>query len=263
MEISGNGDNEQIARLERDNRALREQLTTACSKLERIQITLRSLSESMLSHVSHGSDSDMQAVQETLPNAASERENEDATIGNSTMTPTRSQLEAASETIPSATSQRNQEVSRLQSNIDGEQLLPSIFLDALLTSEDHGTEQDLSLDPSGQCGQTPVDLDVSYLLGSLSDVRSLPGIWTHEYQMGPASFQAQSPSADKIIQGRSNSNSSFSDHMHMIRGCLKMQWRKATQIRTDMETPYVILRSLSRCHELTWGSGMDFAFLQP
>lgn len=217
----------------------------------------------MLSHVTHGSVSHAQAPQESVSNAASDKGDEDAITDNSTMMPTRSQPEAASETIPSTTYQCHEEVPRLLSKIDGEQLLPSIFLDAVLTSEDHGTEQDLSLDPSGQCGQTPVDLDVSYLLGSLSDVRSLPGIWTHEYQMGPASFQAQSPSADKIIQCRSNSNSSFSDHMHMIRGCLKMQWRKATQIRTDMETPYVILRSLPLWDELTWGSGTDFGFLQP
>lgn len=80
-------------------------------------------------------------------------------------------------------------------------------------------------------------MDMSYMLDSLSDVRGLPGIWTHEYQMGPASFQAQSPSVDKIIQGLSNTNSSFSDHMQMIRSCLKMQWRKATKIRTNVETP--------------------------
>lgn len=97
-------------------------------------------------------------------------------------------------------------------------------------------EENSSLDPSVQGRQTPLNMDVSYILESLSDVRSLPGIWTHEYQMGPASFQAQTPSADKIIQGLSNTNSSFSDHMQMIRGCLKMQWRKATQIRTNVET---------------------------
>lgn len=237
MEISGNGDNEQIARLERDNRVLREQLTTACSKLERIQITLRSLSDSMLSHVSHGSAFDVQAPKETLPIAVSENEDEDATTGNSTMMPLQSQPEAAGEIIPSATHECDDEASRLQSNKDGEKLLPSIFLDPLPTAVDLGTEQDSSLEPDVQGRQTLVDPDVSYFLGSLSDVRSLPGIWTHEYQMGPASFQAQSPTADSIIQGLANSNSSFSDHMQMIRGCLKTQWRKATQIRTDIETP--------------------------
>lgn len=120
--------------------------------------------------------------------------------------------------------------------MDGEQLSPSIFFDALPTAENLGTEQKSSLDPSFQGRQTSLGLDVSYL-GSLLDVRSLPGIWTHEYQMGPANFQAQNPSASKIIRGLANSNSSFSDHMQMIRGCLKMQWCKATQIRTDIETP--------------------------
>lgn len=216
---------------------MREQLTTACSKLERVQITLRSLSESMLGHVSHGSASDVQKSQGSLPNTASDKEDEDATTGSSTMMPTRSQPEAASETIPNATYQCDDEVSRLQSNIDGNQLLRSIFLEDLPTAEDLGTEKDSPLDPTFQGRQTPVDLDVPYFLGSLSDVRSLPGIWTHEYQMGPASFQAQSPSAGKIILGLANSNSSFSDHMQMIRGCLKMQWRKATQLRTDIATP--------------------------
>lgn len=237
MEISGNGDNEQIARLEKDNRVLREQLTTACSKLERIQINLRTLSESMLSHVSHGSASEVQEPQGSLPDAASDKDDEDATTGSSTMMPARSQPEATSETIPHATYQSDDRVSRLQSNIDREQFLPSIFLDDLPTAEDLGTEKDSSLSPSVQGRQTPVDLDVSYLLGSLSDVRSLSGIWTHEYQMGPESFQAQSPSAVKIIQGLANSNSSFSDHMQMIKACLKKQWRKATKLRTDIETP--------------------------
>lgn len=145
--------------------------------------------------------------------------------------------------IPSVTCQCDDEASRLQSNIDGEQLLPLTFLDALPTAEDLGAEKDSSLGPSVQGRQTPVDLDVSYLLGSLSDVRSLPGIWTHEYQMGPENFWAQSPSAVKIIQGLANSNSSFSDHMQMIKACLKKQWRKATQLRAGIETPQVMLPS--------------------
>lgn len=236
MEINGNGDNEKIARLEMDNRALREQLSTACSKLERIQITLRSLSESMLNHVTHGSASHVQSPEETLPSAASNKEDEDVTAGNNTMMPTRSESETASETITNPIHQCDDEISRLQSNMDGEQLSPSIFFDALPTAENLGTEQNSSLDPSFQGRQTSLGLDVSYL-GSLLDVRSLPGTWTHEYQMGPANFQAQNPSASKIIRGLANSNSSFSDHMQMIRGCLKMQWCKATQIRTDIETP--------------------------
>ena len=251
MEIRGSDENEQIARLERDNRALREQLTTACSKLERIQITLRSLSESLLSHVSHGSESD---VQEPLPNAASDKGIKDttSTTGNSTMRPTQSQPEAARETIPSATYQCGDEVLTLQSDIDGQQLLPFIFPDSLPTGEDFGTEQNSPLGPKVQGRQTPVDLNASYLLGGPSDARGLPGIWTHEYQMGPASFLAKSPSADKIIQGLANTNSSFSDHMQMIRGCLKMQWRKATLIRTNIETTQVILQFISCCHGLTW-----------
>lgn len=151
--------------------------------------------------------------------------------------PTRSRLETTSDTIPGSAYQFGDEVSTLHSNVDGEQLIPSISLDALPTNGDLGIEANSSLDPSVQGRQTPLNMDVSYILNSLSDVRGLPGIWTHEYQMGPASFQAQSPSMDKIIQGLSNTNSSFSDHMQMIRGCLKMQWRKATKIRTNVETP--------------------------
>lgn len=251
LEIRGNEDNEQIARLERDNRALREQLTTACSKLERIQITLRSLSESMLSHISHGSASDVQSPQEILPNLASEKESEDYNAGNGAVVPRRSQPKAASEIAPTATYQRDDEVLRPQSNIDGHQLLPPTLLDPFPTGEDCGTGKNSSLGLTVQDCQTAADLDVSYLLGSFSDVRSLPGIWTHEYQMGLESFQFQSPSADKVIQGLANTNSSFSDHMRMIRCCLKMQWRKATRIVGNIETTQVIFRCLSCCHELT------------
>lgn len=83
---------------------------------------------------------------------------------------------------------------------------------------------------------------MSRFLGSFSEVRSLPGIWTHEYQMGPASFRAHSPSVDKITEGLANTNSSFSDHMQMIKACLKMQWRKATHIRTELDTSQVMLQ---------------------
>lgn len=234
MEIRRNGDNEQIARLERDNRALREQLTTACSKLERIQTTLKSLSESMLTHISHGSASHAQSPQETSP---------DDNTGNSTVMPQRRQPEAAKETVPSVTYQCDDEVSRLQSSIDGHQFLRSIFLDAFPTVEGCGTERISSLGLNVQDCQTPADLDVSYLLGSLSDVRSLPGIWTHIYQMCLANFQSQSPSADKAIKGLAITSSSFSDHMRMIRSCLKMQWRKASQIQGNVEKPQVIFRS--------------------
>lgn len=191
----------------------------------------------MLSHVSHGSPSDVQGPQEALPNAASDKDGEDATTNNSMIMPTRSRLETTSDTIPGSAYQFGDEVSTLHSNVDGEQLIPSISLDALPTNGDLGIEENSSLDPSVQVRQTSLNMDVSYILDSLEDVRGLPGIWTHEYQMGPASFQAQSPSADKIIQGLANTNSSFSDHMQMIRGCLKMQWRKATEIRTNVETP--------------------------
>lgn len=105
-----------------------------------------------------------------------------------------------------------------------------------------------------------MNLDVSYLLSNLSDVRSLPGIWTHDYQMGPASYRSQSPSAGKIIQGRANTNSSFSDHMMMIRGCLKMQWRKVTQVRTNIETTQVISSSLLHCHKTNMAQGRPSPF---
>lgn len=241
MEIKGNDDNEQIARLVRDNRALREQLTTACNKLERIQITLRSLSESMLSHVSHGSASDLPTPDETSHKVASDRGDEGPTTGKRTRMLTRRQAMAAGETTPSNTDQCDDEVLGLQSNINEEQLLPSILLDTLPTDGDHGLEQSsLTLHSNIQGRQTPVDLDMSRFLGSFSDVRGLPGIWTHEYQMGPASFRAHSPSVDKITGGLANTNSSFSDHMQMIKACLKVQWRKATHIRTEVDTLQVI-----------------------
>lgn len=202
----------------------------------------------MLSHVSHGSSSDVQAPQDALPNAASDKDTENVTTNNSMVMPARSQPEATSETIPCTAYQFGDEVSTLHSSIDGEQFIPSISLDTLENGKDLGIEENSSLEPSVQGCQTSLNMDVSYILESLSDVRGLPGIWTHEYQMGPASFQAQTPSADKIIQGLANTNSSFSDHMQMIRGCLKMQWRKATQIRTNIETPQVILRSRPSCH---------------
>ena len=231
MEIRGNDDNEHLANLERDNRALREQLTIACSKLERIQITLRSIQDSMLSHVSHGSASDLRN------SPTSEKEDDDATTCNRTVMPTRSQPETAFETIPSDTYQCDDQIPRPQVNNDVEELFTSILPDDSPTGEHHVVEQNSSfLDSSVQVDQTPADLGMSRLMGNLSDVRGLPGIWTYEYQMGPASFQAQSPSAEKITQGRVNTNSSFSDHMHMIRGCLKTQWRKTTQIRTEIET---------------------------
>lgn len=179
----------------------------------------------------------MQVSKEAFPHAASDKDSEDATTDNSRIMPRPSQPEATGKTIPGAAYEFGGEFSTLHSNIDEEQLIPSISLDALPTNEDLVIEENHSLDPSVQGRQTPLNMDVSYILDSLSDVRGLPGIWTHEYQMGPASFQAQTPSADKIIQGLSNTNSSFSDHMQMIRGCLKMQWRKATQIRTNVETP--------------------------
>lgn len=203
----------------------------------------------MLSHVSHGSSSDVQAPQEALLNAASDKDSEDATSNNSVLMRTQSQPEATSETMPCTAYQFGDEVSTLDSNINGEQSITSISLDALTNNKDLGIEENSSLD---QGRQTSLDMDVSYILDSLSDVRSLPGVWTHEYQMGLASFQGQSPSADKIIQGLANTNSSFSDHMQMIRGCLKMQWRKATQVRTDFETTQVLLQTSSFCHELTW-----------
>lgn len=252
MEIKGNDDNEQIARLVKDNRALREQLTAACSKLERIQITLRTLSEEMLSHVSHGPVSDLTTPDIAVHKPSPDKGIEGATICNTTMMSTQSQPAAASETTPSDTDQCDGDVSSLKSNINREQLLPSIFLDASRTDEDNGMEQaSFSLNPSFEGRQTPVELDMASLLGSFSEVRSLPGVWTHEYQMGPASFQAQCPSAERISQGLANTNSPFSDHMQMIKSCLKMQWRKATQVRTNMETSQVTLQPLSCCNRLT------------
>ncbi|RSL50864.1 hypothetical protein CEP54_011705 [Fusarium duplospermum] len=59
LEIWGSDEDGRIARLERDNQALRAQLTAAIGKLERIQMTLKSLSNSMMSQVSHGKDTDL------------------------------------------------------------------------------------------------------------------------------------------------------------------------------------------------------------
>ncbi|KAL2285736.1 hypothetical protein FJTKL_07467 [Diaporthe vaccinii] len=80
--------------------------------------------------------------------------------------------------------------------------------------------------------------------------------------MGPENFWAQSPSAVKIIQGLANSNSSFSDHMQMIKAYLKKQWRKATQLRTGIETPDGLRLSatvmLSHFHSLNRPAALDW-----
>lgn len=241
MEIKGNDDNEQIARLSRDNRVLREQLTAACSKLERVQITLRSLSESMLSHISDGSACEPDIADQTQEHASDDG-NEDATIGDSTAVTAQSQqFTTDGHTASGDADQCDDEVSGFQKNMDAEQQLSSKLPNALPTGEDHDTEESsFSINPIDQARQDPMELDISRLLGSVSEVRSLPDIWTHEYQMGVGNFQARSPSTERITQGLGNTNSSFSDHMQMIRGCLNIRWQKATQALSNIEASQVI-----------------------
>lgn len=240
MEIKGNDDNEQIARLSRENRVLREQLTAACTKLERVQITLRSLSESMLNHISDGSACEPDIADQTQERASDDG-NEDATTGDSTAMTAQSQLMAASHAASDDPDQCVDEVSGFQTNMDAEQLLSSKLPNALPTGEDHDAEgSSFSINPIYQARQDPMELDISRLLGSASEVRSLPDIWTHEYQMGIVNFQARSPSAERITQGLGNTNSSFSDHMQMIRGCLNIRWQKATQALSNIEASQVI-----------------------
>lgn len=192
----------------------------------------------MLSHVSDGSASDPEVVDQTHDHAWEESD-ENAAAGDSTAMTATSQPTTASHVRPGDKG-RCDEVSGFQTNIDAEQLLPSDLYDAVPTGEDHDAGAcSFSSNPVLQARQDPTEMDFSRLLGGVSEIRSLPDVWTHEYQMGVASFQARSPSADRITRGLGNTNSSFSDHMEMIRGCLNIQWQRATQAWTNIEASQV------------------------
>ncbi|KAL6922884.1 hypothetical protein FSST1_000158 [Fusarium sambucinum] len=254
LEIKGNDENEQIAQLEHENRVLRKQLNTACRKIERIQINLKSLSNSIMSHVSHDSASNLPTPQENLPKDVSDRESDDENTHNNITMAVQNRSSTATDIIPSHIHERNDKIPGLQSIDNDEDLFSSILLDILPNEDDHYIEQSSSLDTRVQDGQAPVSLDLSCLPERLPNIRGLPGIWSHEYQMGPASYRVHSPSQDQVVRGLANTNSSFADHLQMIRSCLNMQWQKMNQGGPNMETMQVNLGLLLDNNELTWFS---------
>ncbi|KAF4969357.1 hypothetical protein FSARC_3432 [Fusarium sarcochroum] len=275
LEIRDNDENGQIAQLERDNRALREQLTKACSKLERIQITLRSLSDTMMSHVSHSSKADLPNPQDLMPRSSLDNYDEGDAIETTKndMAQLQTSASASASTSPETAEQR-EEPSRPGPNQDVDPFFPPIESDDLAMNDHDANEvvmanlDSFSTAPPISGTQEALSLDTSLLLDRFSHIRTLSGIWSHEYQMGPSAFQGRSPSMDKISRGLAGTNSSFSDHTQMIRSCLVKQWTKANSIQSKTVTEdglrlsstvmLSLFHSLSRPAILIWYTATKF-----
>lgn len=70
----------------------------------------------------------------------------------------------------------------------------------------------------------PTDIENSTMpyIHTAFPLDTLPSIWSHQYQMGPAAFQSRQ---GVPVDGRLGSNSAFSDHLGMLRRSLKRTWR--------------------------------------
>ncbi|KAI8659229.1 hypothetical protein LRP88_05796 [Fusarium phalaenopsidis] len=254
LEIRGSDGDGRIARLERDNRALRAQLTSAISKLERIQLTLRSLCNSMMSHVSHGKEDDAQLE----PHLDDDSEGDPTKVTQPT-------AQGQPLTAPSSDTagHDNSETSIPEPGQDQGFLLPSMPPDTIMPADDQMEQGDdhNSLVVSGS--QEPfTDLDMSLFVEECSPVRSLPGIWTYHYQMGPSNFQTRRPSLKKTSMALASTNSSFSDHMQMIRACLVKKWTKLRStpdgLRLSVTVMLSLFHSLSRPAALAWYTATKF-----
>jgi hypothetical protein len=251
LQIRGTTDNEQIAQLERDNRALREQLTAAVNKLESVQSTLRSLSDAMNSLVcDQGSRKPSLEGELQRPSSPDQKPNCNVTYQPVSTTPN----------ITDALGLVVDHGADLQPQMDDQaSLLPTFQLDSEsgLFAEDAGVPlaenlwtdverkwiaqpprgSSMSVSSPGDC----LGRNISSPFTKLMDLTSLPGVWTHQYQMGPPVFRAHKRTLEESKHAFTNSNSSFSDHMSMIRGCLAKKWQKVSpsqaQLATEQATP--------------------------
>ncbi|RSM12143.1 hypothetical protein CEP52_002673 [Fusarium oligoseptatum] len=250
LEIRGGDEDGRIARLERDNQALRAQLTAAIGKLERVQMTLRSLSNSMMSQVSHGKETDPR------PESSLDDDDEPTKVSESA-----AQGQPSTDASPG---HDNNETSILEPR-QVDDFLPLVPPDSLPTDDDDdmgpGDNHNSIVVSSGQ--EPYADLDMSLFVEGCSPVRSLPGVWAHHYQMGPACFQARRPSTGMTTTlALASTNSSFSDHMQMIRACLVKKWTKLRStpdgLRLSVTVMLSLFHSLSRPAALAWYTATKF-----
>ncbi|RTE74729.1 hypothetical protein BHE90_010797 [Fusarium euwallaceae] len=249
LEIRGGDEDGRIARLERDNQALRAQLTAAIGKLERVQMTLRSLSNSMMSQVSHGKETDPR------PEPSLDDDDEPTKVAESA-----AQGQPSTDASPG---HDNNETPILEPR-QVDDFLPLVPPDSLPTDDDDdmgpGDNHNSIVVSSDQEPYT--NLDMSLFVEGCSLTRSLPGIWTHHYQMGPANFQARRPSIEKTTLALASTNSSFSDHMQMIRACLVKKWTKLRStpdgLRLSVTVMLSLFHSLSRPAALAWYTATKF-----
>lgn len=245
LEIQGSTDNDHIFRLETDNRLLREQLTAAVNKLDIVQNTLKSLSNAMSQSIRGDQDgAHNPPSHETHPGVSSEEESNNSTTSPAQYRSTPSNPATTSTPSPDHSITEDDIIS--ESQFDFSDLLRPIAISARTDGppEDiHNQLNNAGLSmPALQFNQTSMGVvpSVEYAcapwipesteiensttpyLHTAFPLDTLPGIWSHQYQMGPAAFQSRQRVA---VNGRLGSNSAFSDHLGMLRRSLKRTWR--------------------------------------
>ncbi|KAH7000483.1 hypothetical protein EDB80DRAFT_649599 [Ilyonectria destructans] len=289
LEIQGSTDNDHIFRLETDNRLLREQLTAAVNKLDIVQNTLNSLSNAMSQSIRGDQDrAHSPPSHDTHPDVSSEGEPKCSTTRPAQHRSISSNSATTSTTPPNHSIPEDDIIS--ESQFDFSDLLRPIAISARTdgpTGDIHNQLNNAGLSmPALQLDQTSMDVvpSVEYAcapwISEPTDIENstmpyihtafpldtLPGIWSHQYQMGPAAFQSRQRVP---VNGRLGSNSAFSDHLGMLRRSLKRTWGgfdpalsaedQFKKLRASADIMLSLFNSLSRPGALNWYTATNYS----
>ncbi|KAF7585713.1 hypothetical protein BBP40_010250 [Aspergillus hancockii] len=221
---SGKTENERIIKLEEENQALRKQIASFIANLEKTQRGLQSLSTSMsnsLEGVGSARDAPPSDLLSNVPMPSPSSHMEPGMlasgkspdpVGIDRLDPAGNVLldESYSAALEAMSSESTQVVPLRQHD---PQAFRKLIMDA---SSERCQDQSIG----GRFDTLyPSSMSDAAFLGSPSG--GLPGVWTHEYQMGIPAYKSAIDSTFSLIRGHKTTNSAFADHITWLQYCVR------------------------------------------
>lgn len=227
LEMRGASEHDQIRSLESENRLLRQQLTTAVTKLVNLQAALKSLTTSMTETMERQEQANMSCHGDS-PKSSSAPDDAQVT--------TPAPLE-----VQQATEQPEPFDVGSSSGFDAELLSDQGCENevAQWDQEDVGSWLD---QPADAWSSEPyVSPHAPSQLEEQVSLRTIPGVWSYQYQMGPATYRRRMEGQSNHSLFFSTSNSSFSDHIQIMFQSILEAWQSVGPPMDVLGRMYVTL----------------------
>lgn len=234
VRLAGKPEDARVAELVEENRKLRQQLTSFMSKLESAQATLSTLLKAMKASAKDADELERSVDESQSPSASSASlrppaHDAAASLQAQILPDTDRQIDTTAVNMDALVAANSSNLDESQTMVfwdTDDRVIHEPTYDHLLLDNDQISAMSPG-NPMPAGHQIALFEKTSSNQDHTTELASLPGIWSHHYQMGPQVYQTAMRESRRQY-GINTSNSLISDHITSVQRCLKKKWSQSS-----------------------------------